>query len=234
MSPKNDRKMIESLRNSLCVLLLVILPGVSYAQKDVTQFLGIPIDGYKPDMLKKLKSKGFSINPHNGDVLDGEFNGTDINIFIATNNNKVWRIAVADTNTMSEGDIKIRFNNLCRQFQNNKNYLFVPDSIRRNTIPEDEDISYELTVKNKRYQAAYYQKPANYDSLVLEQDNLINKKKPLSEEDGKRLGDLFVKVLQAEFTENKLVWFTILQRSGGYYITIFYENVYNKANGEDL
>ena len=226
--------MVESLRNSLCVLILVILPGASYAQKDVTQFLGIPVDGYKQDMIKKLKSKGFTVNPNKEDVLDGEFNGTDVNVFVGTNNNKVWRIAVADAHTVSEGDIKIRFNNLCRQFQNNKNYLFLSDSLSKNTIPEDEDISYELTVKKKRYQATYYQKPANYDSLVLEQDNLINKKKPLNEEDGKRLGDLFVKVLQAEFTEDKLVWFTILQRSGGYYIVIFYENVYNKANGEGL
>ena len=36
--------------------LLLILPVTLYAQKDVTQFLDIPIDGYKVEMIKKLKS----------------------------------------------------------------------------------------------------------------------------------------------------------------------------------
>src|SRR5688572_8845219 len=132
--------MVKSLKKSVWVFMLLIFSVASYAQKDITQFLGIPVDGYKPEMIKKLKSKGFTINPHKEDILDGEFNGRDVNIFIATNNNKVWRIAVADANTMSEGNIKIRFNNLCQQFQNNKNYLSLADStIQKYTIPEDED-----------------------------------------------------------------------------------------------
>lgn len=65
-----------------------------YAQKDVTQFLGIPVDGYKPEMIKKLKDKGFTISPYNKDVLVGEFNGTKVNIHVVTNNNKVYRIMV--------------------------------------------------------------------------------------------------------------------------------------------
>ncbi len=32
----------------------------------------------------------------------------------------------------------------------------------------------------------------------------------------------------------KTVWFTISQMQGKYYITMFYENGYNQANGEDL
>jgi hypothetical protein len=32
---------------------------ITYAQKDVTTFLGIPIDGYKSEMTQKLISKGF-------------------------------------------------------------------------------------------------------------------------------------------------------------------------------
>ena len=30
-----------------------------YAQSDVTKFLGIPVDGFKPDMIRALKEKGF-------------------------------------------------------------------------------------------------------------------------------------------------------------------------------
>lgn len=214
---------------------MTILTANLYAQKDVTQFLGIPIDGYKSEMIQKLKSKGFTINPHKADVLDGEFNGTDVNIFIGTNNNKVWRIAIKDANDMTEGNIKIRFNNLLLQFQNNKNYLASPDStILKYTIPENEDISYELTVNKKRYQAVFYQKTAAYDSLTAEKDILMAKKSR-NESDGEKIADLIVKIFQESLKSlDKTVWFMIGENYGKYYITIFYENVYNKANGEDL
>ena len=79
--------------------MLFLLSDNLNAQKDVTKFLGIPVDGFKAEMLSKLKSKGFSVNTSNKDVLNGEFNGRDVNIFIKTNNNKVFRLAVADANT---------------------------------------------------------------------------------------------------------------------------------------
>jgi hypothetical protein len=94
-----------------------------YSQKDVTQFLGIPVDGSKPEMIRKLKDKGFTISPDNKEVLVGEFNGTQVYIHVVTNNNKVWRIMISDVNSISEMNIKIRFNTLCQQFQNNKKYM---------------------------------------------------------------------------------------------------------------
>ena len=87
--------MTKFFSNFILVFIMGMLSVTLYAQKDVTQFLGIPVDGYKPEMIQKLKTKGFTINPLTKDVLDGEFNGTDVNVFIATNNNKVWRIALA-------------------------------------------------------------------------------------------------------------------------------------------
>ncbi len=227
--------MTRRFTNQVFVFIMVMLTMTSYAQKDVTQFLGIPIDGYKSEIIQKLKSKGFTINPHKADVLDGEFNGTDVNIFFGTNNNKVWRIAIVDANDMSEGNIKIRFNNLLYQFQNNKNYLPSPDSaILKYTIPENEDISYELTVNKKRYQAVFYQKTAAYDSLTKEKDILIAKKSR-DDGDGEKIADLIVKIFQESLKSlDKSVWFMIGERYGKYYITIFYENVYNKANGQDL
>jgi hypothetical protein len=94
------------------LFMLLILPVASYAQIDITQFLDIPVGGFKPEMIQKLKSKGFTINPLKEDILEGEFNGTGVNIFIQTNNNKVWRISLSDAYTTNETNIKIRFNNL--------------------------------------------------------------------------------------------------------------------------
>jgi hypothetical protein len=66
--------MDKNFKKTVCFFMLLILPIALYAQKDVTQFLGIPVDGNKSEMIQKLKDKGFTINPHEEDVLAGEFN----------------------------------------------------------------------------------------------------------------------------------------------------------------
>ena len=190
--------------------MLLAMSMAIYAQKEVTKFLGIPVDGTKSAMIQKLKVKGFTYNA-TGDYLEGEFNGSQVNVFIVTNNNKVCRIMVADKSTVDEGDIKIRFNNLCRQFERNKKYGKTP--FGDHMISDDEDISYEITVHNKQYQAMYFQKP---EAEGLDEDSDEYKEKEL---------DCFV---------NKSVWFTIGELYGKYYIAMFYDNEYNRAHGEDL
>ena len=64
--------------------VLFIITVALFAQKDVTQFLGIPVDGYKVEMIEKLKSKGFTISPTDKDILVGQFNGTSVNVHIVT------------------------------------------------------------------------------------------------------------------------------------------------------
>lgn len=213
--------------------MFVILPVALFAQKDVTQFLGIPVDGSKSEMIEKLKDKGFTISPQVKDVLVGEFNGIEAYIHIATNNNKVCRIMVVEANTMGETDIRIRFNKLLQQFQNNKKYLSLPDStMSKYTIREDENISYGLSVKKKRYEALFYQKIADYDSLVIELSNLF-KKETLNDTDKERQSVIMHKMLDISYI-NKAVWFMISELNGKYYISIYYDNEYNRANGEGL
>lgn len=134
--------------------VLLCMSSALYAQNDVTKFLGIPVDGSKSEMIRQLKEKGFTTSPYASDALEGEFNGADVNIYIATTRNKVSRIMVADKNRSDESQIKIRFNTLCKQFENNQKYI----GLENQAIPEDDDISYEMTVHNKEYQAAFYQK----------------------------------------------------------------------------
>ena len=136
----------------LLLLLLLITSTSVFAQKEVTKFLGIPVDGYKSEMIQKLKAKGYRYNSAT-DYLEGEFNGMDVEIAVVTNNNKVYRIFVADKYSVDESQIKIRYNNLCYQFSNNSKYVTLKDY----SISESEDISYELLVHNKAYQAAFFQ-----------------------------------------------------------------------------
>lgn len=221
--------------------ILIVLALTAFSQKNVTQFLGIPIDGTKDAMIKKLKAKGFTYNVKN-DYLNGQFNGRDVHLHIVTNGNKVYRIMVADAIGSSEGDIKIRFNKLCNQFEHNGKYI--PQNFVGNyTIGEEDDISYEIIAHDKRYEAAYYQtSEEDYDSVSMSQFafNYIQdeygeeKWNNMSEEE--RQTEL-VKISLDYINDrvsHKSVWFMISRSLGGFYINIYYDNEKNQANGEDL
>ena len=124
----------------MSIVVLLAVSVALQAQKSVTEFLGIPVDGTKSEMIRKLKAKGFESTSYDKDVLEGEFNGRGVYVFVMTNNNEVYRIALSDKDNIDEANIKIRFNNLCSQFEDNPKYLKVDDQ----TIPEGEDISYEM------------------------------------------------------------------------------------------
>jgi hypothetical protein len=145
---------------------------------------------------------------------------------------------VCDANTMSEGDIKIRFNKLCQQFQNNKKYISASLSESDYTIPEKEDISYELLVHKKRYEAVFYQQPANLDTTAIAkemQDFLLTKytEEQLANpaEDEQKDMMMAVTSYMLDKISKKVVWFMISEYYGKYYITILYDNEYNRANG---
>ena len=227
------------MKKMLSLTVLVIFSVTMFAQqRDVTKFLGIPIDGTKTEMIQKLKAKGYRWNTYK-ECLEGEFNGKDVEISVVTNNNKVYRIAVMDATYLNETDIRIRFNTLCKQFSNNEKYISLSDY----TIDEDENISYGISIKNKRYQGSFYQvstledfgKEIMKDSLEIfkyyakngiARDNIAN----LSEEQNRTIltGYLLEKL------EKKNVWFMIDEVYGNYRIIMFYDNGYNAPNGDDL
>lgn len=220
--------------------LLLLGAMAVQAQQNVTQFLGIPIDGSKQSMLLKLKNKGFRSTSYDSDILKGEFNGREVTIHVVTNNNKVYRIMLSDVANVDERSIQIRFNTLCEQFANNPRYFACPD--REQTIPDDEDISYEMTVNKKRYEAVFYQKPDSiavrekFKAVLLEkymEEQLENPTEEIQEEIQSEL----YKFSMMEFMEDGLkrsVWFKISEFNGRYYISMYYDNEYNRANGEDL
>lgn len=222
----------------LILSLLILLPFVTNAQKDVTKFLGIPVDGTKSEMIKKLKAKGFKSTFYDKEILEGEFNGSEVTIHVVTNNNKVYRIVVADQTHRDETDIRIRFNKLCEQFENSPKYQAIYENSR---ISESEDISYETLINNKRYGAIYYQIPENLDrdSLPSKLLNICSKKyalEQLANPTPEIEADLdnITKDYMIDLYSKKPVWFIISEQYGKYYIVMYYDNEYNKANGEDL
>ena len=197
------------MRKFLTLLAMIAISASVLAQKEVTKFMGIPVDGSPTEMVKKLKAKGFTtdekfmqpikqglIDWDGPEVLTGRFNGERVILGLLVEQNKVWRICLSDKDSRDETQIKRRFNTLVRQFENNDKYIPYFDE---QTIADDEDISYQMTVNKKQYDAVFLQKG----------------------EDG-------------TVDEKRFVWFQISQHSDGYRIDMFYENKYNQADGSDL
>ena len=197
------------MRKFLTLLAMIAISASVFAQKEVTQFMGIPVDGSPTEMIKKLKAKGFTTDEDamqavklegsdldGPEVLTGRFNGEYVRLYLNVGTNNVWRISLVDKNSRDETQIKIRFNTLVRQFEGNGKYVPYVDE---QTIADDEDISYQMTVNKKQYQAGFVQKG----------------------EDG-------------TVDEKRFVWFTIGEGYKGYVIYMFYDNEYNQADGSDL
>lgn len=153
------------------IVLTLALANISYAQNDVTTFMGIPVDGTKNEMIKQLQLKGFTIVSRGEGCLEGEFNGKDSYIYILTNRKKVYRICVVDKYASSEQQIILRFNRIIKQFSENDNYI-IPFgcSIDEMLIADSErSLWYNMKYENKTYQASFSQVP-NYDICFY--DNL--------------------------------------------------------------
>lgn len=146
------------MKKCLSLAFLLMLSVAIYAQKQITKFMGIPVDGSKTAMIQKLKNKGFVYNAE-WDWLEGEFNGEKVGVKPVMNNNKVYRITVFDINEWDESQVRIRFNRLLHQFKNNKKYV----QLAGRELTEEDDIHYDLSIKNKEIAACFAQLPEDND-----------------------------------------------------------------------
>ena len=245
------------MKKILILAMTVILSSGAFAQREVTKFLGIPVDGTKQSMIQKLKAKGFTYDQQT-DRLYGEFNGEEVSISVQTNGNKLWRIAITDEIGRNENQIRIRFNNLVNQFENNNKYMPYKDS---QTLSDNENIGHEIAVRDKQYAAIFYQyskdAPEFRDTLTLQkeygeryakelkqieeylsqftEEQLENPTEEMVENSKKILNQSVQSVMKMnDLISKKVVWFTIGGAYGKYYITMFYENGYNEAAGRVL
>lgn len=189
MSHLKSYDKLNMKRIAIFIFAVLLFASDAFSQNTI-KFLGIPIDGTKKEMIDALEAKGYTYNSVH-DVLSGEFNGQDVYVFVQTVNNRVWRIAIFDQSFTNETNVKIRFNNLLNQFANNSKYI----RLSGEKLGDKEDISYEIIVHKKRYEASFGFRDENV---------------------------------------NGQVWYMIGEDSGSYSIAMFYENLDNAANGDDL
>lgn len=206
-----------------------------HAQKDVTTFMGIPVDGTEQSMIQKLQRSGFEYD-YRTKTFNGEFNGRDAMLKIATNKQRVWRICIVYDFGEDNEQTKIVFNNLCKNFENSPKYTSASGSNK--FIPAHENISDEILYRNKSYTASYYQNPK--DTAVINQqlrEYLLEKYPELQHnptEEMKAYITMDTIEYMSELYAKKSVWLKIQKDILGYFIVIYYDNEYNHVNGEDL
>lgn len=154
------------MRKVFYIVVLSLFVFSAYGQNSGSlKFLGIPVDGTKAQFVTALKAKGFYYSSLS-EGYKGQFNGKDVDVYVHTNHNLVDRVYVAFPSTTEEG-IRTEFNRLLEQFQNTGKYLALTVNEK---IPAEEDISYEITVNNKRYQASFCYFDPERDPVALTHD----------------------------------------------------------------
>lgn len=225
------------MKKLLTLMMVVMVSLTSFAQKDVIKFLGIPVDGTVAAMKQKLMAKGFRQSPYYENQLEGTFNGAEVYVNLMGNNGKIWRVSVGDKNLTDETNVRIRFNNLVHQFSKNNKYVAVSD-VESYIIPDDTNISFEMSVHRKRFEADFFQVPSDSMTVNAALNSLMKTytieqfNNPTPEQ--KKDMDRIIGEATQEVFEKHLVWFMINENYGKYSVMIHYENGYNQANGEDL
>lgn len=107
------------MKRIFSITLTLMLAVSLQAQKSVTTFLGIPVEGTKSEMVNKLKENG--VLTESGSGMSCTISGVPYIVKIMTNDNKVYRISL--TEQVGTDDICkaiAKYNELIEQFRNNE------------------------------------------------------------------------------------------------------------------
>ena len=136
-------------------IFIIEMDGHTYEIKNnvIVKFLGHPVDGSKSKMEAHLRNKGF-IQDSYSDFWEGDFNGSNVDIYINTYKNKVNSIIVLFP---ERGKVAIinEYNNLLRQFKDNSKYSEM-EPYTNTEIPKNENILYEMSINDKAYEATFF------------------------------------------------------------------------------
>lgn len=235
------------MRKVFFIIVLSFLVFSAYGQDPgVVKFLGIPVDGTKGEMISRIKEKGFGY--YSGeDCLYGKFNGKYVEVFIETNHGAVYWVIVKYY-TGSEKAVIDEYNELLDQFNRNKKYFAVREN---KAIPKEEHIAYEMAMNHKSYAAPFYYispdvfTPEESDRIRAVMDKVQGV--PLDSLEA-HTPEIAYSLLPDDWSEEYFleyakkwlsvmdgkVWFAIVPDDGSFTITINYQNLKNRPDGEDL
>lgn len=169
---------------TLLVVLFSLIAGGNLRAQNTIEFLGIPVDGNKSDVLSALEDKGF-VPSYDNQRLGGVLDGYDVWVYAVTNDDGVVRrVVVADVDSYDEVDIKIRYNEVFRQILDSEEY----EVYRGRMLTTGDDVVAGMKEDATQYQTSFLPKSG----------------------------------------ANGVLWFTIAEHYGTYYIMRFYENLDNQ------
>lgn len=158
------------MKKLLVLITAFVFSNMIFAQKDVTEFMGIPVDGSLTSVVEKLKLKGFKLIEKDSDAaaFNGIFNGKDATLLVQTNErtNKVYLIGVM-YEEVSESFIKETLS----QFKNKDSYECV-DTRDHATVFYQKRKMKDGFDENKRVVVGYTKK-----KLLIFYENIYNKPK---------------------------------------------------------
>ncbi len=149
-------------KNILTILLLVFSISAYSQNSDPIKFLGIPIDGPESEFVSKLKAKGFVYNKTTN-FCTGEFYGENVDLLFSTYHGKMRSVAVFFP-SCGEDLARLRYNKLLTDLVDNAKYLRT--SIN-GTIPDDENIWYQMSIKKKEYKETFAYFDGTRDALTF-------------------------------------------------------------------
>lgn len=186
------------------ILFILFLLVASLTVDAQVNFMGIPVDGTATEMIQKLKNKGFYEIKKE---VTYEMEGKTLPVLKGTFNGYDSNVYIAT----------------------NKGKVYRVHIARAGTVSEAQIIT--------DFNNLFYQFTANPKYYLLN-GNKIDRKEDISYEmscHNKQYTVVFYQILSDSIEEENYVWFTIRKLSyDEYWISIFYDNLKNTSNGEDL
>lgn len=228
----------------ITLIMTAMLLSVGYSQ---IVFKGVPVDGTRAEMIRKLKQKGFKFDAKE-ESFDGEFNGDKISGIILDYKDKVYGIRfIYDVSGFSKALVINRFNGLVQSYETSNKYqpdevYKVSNDIDSYLIDTYEDIDYEMK-KGRVYDAQYLYNVGKYPEdttgYYLYKKEMTDKYADFYK--AKHHEELFEKLLSPGAfyiyrLERDIVHFYIIPgfTTGTYNIMFDYHNRRNAPNNEDL
>lgn len=217
------------------ITVLLSLSHNLYAADGVTQFLGIPVDGPKSEMIQKLKAMGYEY-VEGEDFFTGYYFGNPVYLFIQTNNDKVSRIILYDINQRTEEEIKYRFNALYDKFATSDRYVRLG---KKDVILTEKDkLAYEMKQHNRIHKAVFRQIKETDPDLNMSMATApavgvrqieLDKLKFDYKERRRRMHARAIGYVNRHNQESfpSQVWFVISERFGKFGMVMLYDNVPN-------
>lgn len=222
-------------RALLLTVISLMLSVYVFSKEETTRFLGIPVDGPKSEMIRKLQAKGYEYVSEE-DFFMGFYMGDPVYLFLQTVNDKVSRVIVYDIEQRTEEEIKYRFNSIYSRFAFNSRYERLGK--RNLVLTPDDKLAYEMKRHNYIHKAVFKQvKVDEGDADIAKASAPAVGVHPVDMEQIKgdyrerrrRMHARAIGYVNRHTNESykSQVWFVITERFGKFGVVMLYDNVPN-------